>query len=145
MRASQCVVLAVGMLFQGMRARLDSQGVAPWVHPQVARITLHSDVELVDVQTGHTRTIYRRSVWCTRRRPGTSRFAGMMARGMKLSELHTRAFLSRTTASSTSPIQANLGILQECSIRARTLRSLSQICRRPELLIDGSQVAVATS
>src|SRR5258707_4906629 len=66
MRASQCVVLAVGMLFQGMRARLDSQGVAPWVHPQVARITLHSDVELVDVQTGHTRTIYRRSVWFTR-------------------------------------------------------------------------------
>src|SRR2546425_11666105 len=64
MRACHPVALAfAAFLTPAAVPCLNSQGVPLKARPLVARVTQHSDVELVDVSIGQTRTIYKRSEW----------------------------------------------------------------------------------
>src|SRR5438552_1764521 len=64
MRADHWLVLTAAVcLVVGGAPRPTSQSALTKVRPLVARITPHSDVELLDLSTGRVRLLYKRSQW----------------------------------------------------------------------------------
>src|SRR6266496_492252 len=64
MRADDWLLLTAAVyLVVGGAPRPTSQSAFTKVRPLVARITPHSDVELLDLSTGRVRLLYKRSQW----------------------------------------------------------------------------------
>src|SRR6266550_4512224 len=63
MKADQWLMLTAVVCLVVGTARPSSQSALAKVRPLVARITPHSDVELLDLSTGRVRVLYKRAQW----------------------------------------------------------------------------------